>query len=275
MPIRIFKSPWPFVALLACVGASSCSGTIPGMYRIPIQQGNVITVEMLQELKLGMDKRKVSFILGTPLVTDAFHLDRWDYYYSYETGSGERDQQTASLFFEGDRLARIEANIDSKIDFHTVTKATDNVLIVPPKKKGGFLAAITPAFLERDEEQSRQDAIAKSLSSGVNEDQPGTGETESSGEVLDPALEGSAPILPGFDGGVAPSEVYAPNASGEVEAASAPQMTSAETERQSRYLEDLFQDFGAAPAPTAATEESADTTPAAPESSILVRPTRD
>jgi outer membrane protein assembly factor BamE len=286
MLARIIKNPWPLVALLACLGVSSCSGYIPGLYRVPIQQGNVITVEMLQELKLGMDKRKVSFILGTPLVTDAFHLDRWDYYYSYDGGSGRREQQAASLFFEGDRLARIEANIDSKIDFHTVTKATDNVLIVPPKKKGGFFAAITPAFIEREEQEAKQDELARSLSSGVNEQQPGSGEIESRDEVLDPALAAPAAIEPGFDGDATPSEVYAPNTPAEIEAASAAraqpgtttQAISAETESQSRYLENLFDNFGTAPAPTAPSEASAESTdaePAVPASSILVQPTRD
>lgn len=280
------KYLWPVLALLACTGVSSCSGKIPGLYRVPVQQGNVITVEMLQELKLGMDKRKVSFILGTPLVRDAFHLDRWDYFYSYESGDSDRVQQTASLFFEADRLARIEANIDSKIDFHTVTAATDNVLIVPAKKKGGFFAAITPAFIAREEEEARQEELARSLSTGVNEQQPGSGEIGSSGEadqVLDPALAVPAAIEPGFTAGAAPSESYAPNIPSEGEAASAAsrrprtdtQVTSTETESQSRFLENLFDNFGAAPTPAATPAKSADAEPAVPEPSILTQPTRD
>lgn len=280
MLARSIKKWSPAFALLAALGLSACSGHIPGLYRIPIQQGNVITVEMLQELKIGMDKRKVSFILGTPLVIDAFHLDRWDYFYSYEAPSGDRVQQRASLFFENEQLARIEANIDSKIDFHTVTEASGNALIVPPKKKSGFFAALTPAFLERDEENAEQDAIAKSLSSGVDEDQPGSPGSESSPEVLDPALPAPAESLPGIGAGATPSEAYAPNTSAAYAepaatpaapdtgagAVSSTPAVSARTESQSRYLEKLFDNFGNTPVSEAAAA------PAQPEVSDAAPP---
>ena len=192
MPAIVRKCSRLLLALLACASIASCSGMF-GVYRVPVQQGNVITVEMLQELELGMNKRKVSFILGTPLVTDAFHLDRWDYFYSYQPSNGQRVQQTASLYFEQDRLTRIDADIDSKIDFHTVTQASDNVLIVPPRKKGGFLAAITPGFLKRDEAASKQEAIARTLSTGVNPVQPGSGLTGSTRDAFDPVPATSPP----------------------------------------------------------------------------------
>lgn len=250
--------------LLAVAGVSACSGKVPGVYRIPIQQGNVITVEMLQELKLGMDKRKVRFILGTPMVADAFHQERWDYYYSYEPGSGDRVQQLASLFFDEDVLVRINADIDSAIDFHTVTHATENVLIVPPKKKGGFFAALTPAFIEREEEKAKEEEIARSLDDGFNESQPGSGESATSGAALDPAL--AAPIGAGLaiDEAATPSEVYAPNTSASVDpgALRAPkppvpvEVVSAETRSRSSYLEQLFEGYGdATPAPAARAEE--------------------
>ena len=286
MPANSSKNPWPILALLACLGVSACSGKIPGIYRIPIQQGNVITVEMLQKLELGMDKRKVSFILGTPLVTDAFHLDRWDYFYSYEPGSGAREQQTASLFFEEDRLTRIDANINSQLDFHTVTKASDNVLIVPKKKKGGFFAALTPAFVAKEEEEIKQDEIAKSLDSGFNEPQPESGvaaASEETGEVLDPALAAPAIIGPGLGSVTTPSEIYAPNSSAEFNTAGAwstpagstVETISAETRSQSRYLEELFDDFGAGPAPAAAPAPEAIAEPSVVRSSILTGTTRD
>ena len=78
------------------------------MYRIDIQQGNVIAQDALNQVRLGMNKRQVQFILGTPLLADPFHLDRWDYYYQYKPGTrgeGEPQKQRVSLFFEGDTLA--------------------------------------------------------------------------------------------------------------------------------------------------------------------------
>jgi outer membrane protein assembly factor BamE len=281
------KTRPPLLALLLCLGLSACSGKIPGAYRIPIQQGNVITVEMLQELKLGMDKRKVRFILGTPLVTDAFHQNRWDYYYSYQPGSGERVQQSASVYFEDDRLIRIDANIDSRIDFHTVTHATENVLIVPRKKKGGFFAALTPAFLEKDEEESAEEKITRSLDSGFNDPQPGSGEAVASGDtatVLDPAAGAAATIGPAIGDVGTPSEIYAPNSSGafgatagawSTQTGSATEVISAETKSQSKYLEDLFKDFGAATIPEAAPVAATVSEPVADESGSIFRNTRD
>jgi outer membrane protein assembly factor BamE len=296
MPANVRRVLRLSLPMLAALASSSCGWNIPGVYKVPIQQGNVVTVEMLQELKLGMDKRKVSFILGTPLVTDAFHQDRWDYFYSY-AATGDRVQQRASLYFEGDRLTRIDADIDSKIDFHTVTKANENVLIVPKKKKGGFLAAITPAFLERDEEQSKEEAIAKNLETGVDQDQPGSGTTGGKGEVLDAALPAAgaagAETVPGAEPGVAtaPSEIYAPNTSAELAETRAPatvqssasETVSARTESQSKYLQALFAGFGKAstPASSAAAQPAAQPAaavpaPAAPaEPSILKQTTRD
>lgn len=246
----------PFTVLLMCAAITGCSWNFP--YSIPIQQGNVITVEMLQELELGMDKRKVRYVLGTPLVTDAFHQDRWDYYYSYKHGLGDKVQQRASLYFEDDRLVRVDADMDSKIDFHTVTDVNENVVIVPRKKKGGFLAALTPAFVEREEAEAREEALDRSLDSGFNDPQPGSGVAAASGEpveaVLDPALTAPAIIGPGLGDGVSPSELYAPNTSTDFEGAGAwstepatpVEAISPETQARSRYLQDLFEGFGAA-----------------------------
>jgi outer membrane protein assembly factor BamE len=76
-------------------------------YRIVIQQGNFISQEMVAQLKPGMSKEQVRFVLGTPLVTDIFHSDRWDYVYFRELPGGKRDQRNLSVIFEGGKLARV------------------------------------------------------------------------------------------------------------------------------------------------------------------------
>lgn len=270
------KTLCALVALLAIIGSSAC------IYRVPVQQGNVITVEMLQSLELGMDRRKVSFVLGTPLVVDAFHQDRWDYFYSYKPANGKRVQQRASLFFEEDRLARIDANIDSRIDFHTVTEASNNVLIVPKKKKGGFFAALTPAFIEKEEELAKQEKIAQSLGTGVNEAQPGSG-VPASPEAIDPVAPAPLVFGPSLDSAAAPSEVYAPNSStqfnaagvGSTQAASAVLPISAEAAEQTRYLEQLFDGFGTRATPVVAAPRAAEPAPAEIRSEVFTGTTRD
>src|SRR5688572_26872221 len=82
---------------------------LPGVtpYRMVIQQGNFISQEMVAQLKPGMSKEQVRFVLGTPLVTDIFHADRWDYVFYREMPDGKREQRNLSVVFEKDKLARV------------------------------------------------------------------------------------------------------------------------------------------------------------------------
>ncbi len=82
---------------------------VPGItpYRMVIQQGNFISQEMVAQLKPGMTKEQVRFILGTPLVTDIFHAERWDYVFFREMPNGKREQRNLSVVFENSKLARV------------------------------------------------------------------------------------------------------------------------------------------------------------------------
>lgn len=77
-------------------------------HKIDIQQGNVVTEEQLSQLELGMNWRQVRLIMGTPLLTDPFHHDRWDYYYSLKPGRKPLVRYRATLYFDGEKLSRIE-----------------------------------------------------------------------------------------------------------------------------------------------------------------------
>lgn len=79
------------------------------VHKIDIQQGNVITQEMLKKIKIGMDKPQVSRLLGTPLVKDPFRKGRWDYIYKFVAGDTDKTQSShITLFFDGDNLAKID-----------------------------------------------------------------------------------------------------------------------------------------------------------------------
>ena len=69
------------------------------VYKIDVRQGNIVTQEMLDQLELDMPAKKVQFIMGTPIMVDVFHQQRWDYLYSLQAGAGERQQRQISLFF--------------------------------------------------------------------------------------------------------------------------------------------------------------------------------
>lgn len=80
-------------------------------YRIDIRQGNDVDQEMVAQLRRGMSRDQVRYVLGSPLVVNMFRSDRWDYVYRFRPGSGEAQQRVISLFFAGDVLDRIEGDV--------------------------------------------------------------------------------------------------------------------------------------------------------------------
>jgi len=77
-------------------------------HKIDIQQGNVISEDKLSLVQPGMEERQVRHLLGTPMLIDPFHPERWDYYYSMKPGREPLIQYRATLFFDNGRLSRIE-----------------------------------------------------------------------------------------------------------------------------------------------------------------------
>ena len=95
---------------LAACSSDPIVNRLPFVYRIDIQQGNVIDQEMVDKLRIGMNRRQAQFVLGAPMLIDPFHADRWDYFYLYTPCSDSRSeaaQERISLFFEEDRLVDI------------------------------------------------------------------------------------------------------------------------------------------------------------------------
>ena len=93
--------------LAGLVGCGSNFG-FPGVYRINVEQGNVVTEEMVEQLRPGLNRRQVRYIMGTPLIEDSFHSDRWDYRYLLRNGSNTITETQLTLWFEGDDLVRAE-----------------------------------------------------------------------------------------------------------------------------------------------------------------------
>ena len=110
MPFRILLLSVLFLLNTACVKYDS-DYKLPGVYRIDVQQGNVIEQEMLDRLRPGMDKQQVRFIMGTPAVEDPFHNDRWDYIYTKTSGASRRKQRHITLYFEDEKLTYVEGGV--------------------------------------------------------------------------------------------------------------------------------------------------------------------
>jgi len=116
---------------------------LPGLttHRIDIQQGNVVTQEMVAKLKPGMTRQQVRFVMGTPPVVDPFRQDRWDYVYYYNKAGKITEHRRLVLLFDGDILKRIEGDVMPA----TEQTATGTAVSAPAKPSAAPPAASTPA----------------------------------------------------------------------------------------------------------------------------------
>lgn len=105
-----FAAPLLALSLVGCSGWSNPIAKL-SPHRIEVQQGNLVTQEMVARLKPGMTPSQVRFLLGTPLIVDPFHVNRWDYAYSISKGGEVLERRRVTLRFENDRLTSIEGDI--------------------------------------------------------------------------------------------------------------------------------------------------------------------
>ena len=132
---------------------SGCSSVprIVNEYKIDVQQGNVLTQEMVSQLKPGQTKDQVRFILGTPVLADVFHANRWDYVYRLQKGStGLVEERKFTVIFDADgKLARVAGDVTAAqaSDAATAPVATtreidlgsiDADAVAPPIEEKGF-----------------------------------------------------------------------------------------------------------------------------------------
>ena len=107
----------PLAALLLLVLAVTALAGLQGcVYRMTVQQGNFLDAKQIAQLQVGMTRSQVRFLLGTPTLPDAFDTERWDYIYYLKTGRLKKpEQRRLTVFFEGDKAARIE-NVGAPVE---------------------------------------------------------------------------------------------------------------------------------------------------------------
>lgn len=141
------------LAAAVCIAISGCSlasfDWLPGVYRIDIQQGNAVTAEMASQLQPGMSKRQVAYIMGTPLIQDAFHKDRWDYVYTVEPSGEPRSAKRITLFFDKDLLAGVEGDFRPS-DEPVIVTAKHTIFVVPPRELDDSWWGQFSRWLKRD-----------------------------------------------------------------------------------------------------------------------------
>lgn len=105
-------------------------------YRIDVRQGNFVSQDMVARLKPGMTRDQVRFVLGTPLVSDVFHSNRWDYVYSFQPGRGEAQTRRLIVYFENDKLARVGGDVVAETAATAApTEPATRVVEVPAEAK--------------------------------------------------------------------------------------------------------------------------------------------
>ena len=135
------------LTLLVLLFITGCSSIPSVLYKIDVQQGNIITQDMVDKLKPNMTKSQVRFVLGTALIGDVFHKDRWDYVYRLLQHGNLVEEYKLTVFFEDDKLVRTAGDFS------------------------GSLASISPKYIGLDEYPDRAEKGTKltpeSIASGV------------------------------------------------------------------------------------------------------------
>jgi outer membrane protein assembly factor BamE len=118
-----------------------------GVYKIDINQGNYLSQDMVDRLKVGMTRQQVRLVLGTPLVNSAFRDNRWDYIYEFARQGKVREHRQFTVYFAEDKLARWEGDEmpPSVVDLNRL--ASDKALQgVPKDDDKGFLERLKGIF---------------------------------------------------------------------------------------------------------------------------------
>lgn len=100
----------PIMLIGLTITMTACESRLFTIHKIDVQQGNAIDSKQVAQLKVGMDKNQVKFLMGSPLITDIFHPDRWDYVYHLIPDYGPTERYHLSVFFAGDKVVEIRKN---------------------------------------------------------------------------------------------------------------------------------------------------------------------
>jgi len=114
------------VVLFFVAALTACSTfSFPGVHRITIQQGNVVTQQMIDRLKPEMTKSQVNFVLGNPVIDDPLEADRWDYVYSIQLPNGNVIRKMLTLYFVNKRLSHFMGDFIPTEEYEALPNAAN------------------------------------------------------------------------------------------------------------------------------------------------------
>lgn len=147
--------------LLSC---STAVEYVPYVYKIDVNQGNVVDQAMIDQLRPNMTKRQVLYIMGSPMLVDFFHQNRWDYVYSVKKGGEDLEQKVVSIFFENDQLKNIQGDLRPSV-LPVAKPSTDKIVDVPKRDLEKTLWETMTGWIPDDEpkkepEPAKQQMVA-------------------------------------------------------------------------------------------------------------------
>ena len=120
-------------------------------YRIDIQQGNVVTDSQVSQLRPGLTKREVRYILGTPLVVDPFHQNRWDYFYSLDARGKETVQRRITIVFENEQMKEILGDVTTNTEAAAEEELGGTIVKESKREDKGFFTKTWDKILSKDD----------------------------------------------------------------------------------------------------------------------------
>ncbi len=222
---KTMRSLFILFIILSSTLIVGCGSSVPVVkpFKMDIQQGNVVTSKMLLQLRPGMTKSQVRFIMGTPLINDSFHTNRWDYFYQMRRAGKVIEQRRVILDFEKELLARVRGDVvpQGTPGADTgVTLSSEPSSTAKPVAKEGLLenlkfwksnqepevepAAKPPAAPPKDIKPAEAKPQAAEQAPPAAETKPVIVEPEASG--TSPAAESEAPSMLAVPIEIAPAE---------------------------------------------------------------------
>ena len=166
---RIMKKTYRLLFVILSLALTACStswNNLPGVYTLDIQQGNIINQKMVDQLKPKMTKRQVLYIMGSSMLVDVFHQERWDYLYSEQLDGEPRKQKRLSLFFNGDILSSIQGDFRPTKN-KVVSKSEETTLDIPPRDLDQTLWEKITGLFSSDNNTRKTSEIAKNKTRGA------------------------------------------------------------------------------------------------------------
>lgn len=160
------KNPLVLSVMVSSLSLSGCTTileNLPGVYSLDVQQGNVINQAMIDQLRPNMTKRQVLYIMGSSMLVDVFHQNRWDYLYSEQPGGGDRIQKRLSLYFKDDILVGVQGDFRPST-LPVIAENNESTIDLPKRnlektmweKITGIFSDDPDLVIVRDNEQDQQ-----------------------------------------------------------------------------------------------------------------------